>query len=446
LSKSSAEGELMAARRRAPSLYAQVLIATAVGVLIGHFLPKVGVGMKPIGVGFIKAIRMIVAPVVFCTVVAGIAGIGDLRTVGKGGVLALLYFEAVSTAALLIGLAVANLARPGGGMNVDPAALDSRAVAEYVGARQPQGIADLLLGSIPSSVADAFVRSDMLQVLFVAILFGCALSRLGPTGRAVVELVEGLSRVVFGIVDIIMIAAPLGALSAMAATIGSFGVGTLAQLGKLIACFYATCALFIGCVLGGIAWLHGFSLWRFIQYIRDELLIAFGTSSSESVLPRLMAKLEGLGAERSVVGLVVPAGYSFNLDGTAIYLSMTTLFIAQATNTPFTLPEQVVLLAVLLLTSKGSAGVAGAALVVLAGTLSAAGHLPVAGVALVLGIHRFMGEAMAVTNVIGNGVAAIIVGRWTRQLDVTRLRSQLREAGMQPAVVSTPIGQGRAIN
>ena len=407
------------------TLYGQVLIATAIGVLLGHFYPEAGLAMKPLGDGFIKLVRMIIAPIIFCTVVVGIAGVGDMKAVGKGGVLALLYFEVVSTLALIIGLVVVNVLKPGAGMNVDPATLDAGAVAQYVTAGNAQSTTAFLLDIIPTSVVDAFAKADILQVLLFSILFGFALHGLGPRGTSVFEFVDKLSRVLFGIVGFVMKAAPLGAFGAMAFTIGTFGVGTLAQLGKLIACFYGTCVLFIFVVLGGIAWFHGFGIWRFIKYIKEESFIVFGTSSSESVLPRIMEKLEHLGVQRSIVGLVIPAGYSFNLDGTAIYLALATVFIAQATNTPLGLTRQLALLAVLLITSKGSAGVAGAALIVLAASISAAGQIPVAGVALILGIHRFMGEAMAVTNLIGNGVATIVVAKWCKQVDEARLTERL---------------------
>jgi aerobic C4-dicarboxylate transport protein len=318
-----------------------------------------------------------------------------------------------------------NVVRPGAGMNVDPATLDPQAVSQYVGGSNAQSLTDFLLGVIPTTVVDAFAKGNILQVLLFSILFGFALHGIGDAGAPVLQLIDRLSRVVFGVVGIIMKAAPLGAFGAMAFTIGNFGVGTLAQLGKLIACFYVTCFVFVAVVLNVIARLHGFSLWRLIRYIKEELFIVYGTSSSESVLPRIMTKLENLGVHRSVVGLVIPAGYSFNLDGSAIYLAVATVFIAQATNTPLDLKRQITLLAVLLLTSKGAAGVAGAALIVLAATLDSTGILPVAGVTLVLGIHRFMGEAMAVTNLIGNGVATIVVGKWCGQLDEGRLRAHL---------------------
>ena len=407
------------------SIYGQVLVATIIGVAFGQAFPEAGTAMKPLGDGFIKLVRMIVGPIIFCTVVAGIAGAGSLKGIGRTGLATLIYFEVVSTLALVIGLVVGNLIEPGAGMNVDPASLDAGSVAQYVSAGRPQGLADFLLAIIPSSPVDAFARTDVLQVLFFSVLFGVALSALGETGRPVADGIDRLSQVLFRIVGLIMHVAPIGAFGAMAFTIGSFGVRTLAQLGALIACFWLTCVLFVAIVLGVVARFCGFSIWRFVRYIREELFVAFGTSSSETVLPRLMARLEDAGVERSTVGLVVPAGYSFNLDGTAIYLSMATLFIAQATNTPLSLVDQVTLLAILMLTSKGAAGVAGAALVVLAGTLAATSQIPVAGVAIVLGIHRFMGEGMAVTNTIGNGVAALAIAKWSGKLDGGRLTKAL---------------------
>jgi aerobic C4-dicarboxylate transport protein len=370
-------------------------------------------------------VRMIVGPIIFCTVVAGIAGAGGLKGLGRTGLVTLIYFEIVTTAALLIGLLVVNVVKPGAGMNVDPATLDTTSITQYVTAGRAQTVTDTLLSIIPSSPVDAFARTDILQVLFFSVLFGIALNALGEKGRPVTEAVDRLAQVLFRIVGMIMHVAPIGAFGAMAFTIGSFGVRTLAQLGALIASFWLTCVLFVVVVLGIVARLTGFSLWRFVRYIREELFVAFGTSSSETVLPRLMSRLEDAGVDRSIVGLVVPAGYSFNLDGTAVYLSMATVFIAQATNTPLDLRHQVTLLLVLLLTSKGAAGVAGAALVVLAGTLAATNQIPVAGVALVLGIHRFMGEGMAVTNTIGNGVAALVIARWNGKLDDARLKKAL---------------------
>ena len=407
------------------SIYGQVLVATLIGVALGHYYPAAGTAMKPLGDAFIKLVRMIVGPIIFCTVVAGIAGAGGLKGLGRTGLVTLIYFEIVTTAALLIGLLVVNVVRPGAGMNVDPTSLDTSAITQYVSAGRAQTVTDTLLSIIPSSPVDAFARTDILQVLFFSVLFGVALSALGDTGKPVTDGIDRIQQVLFRIVGMIMHVAPLGAFGAMAFTIGSFGVRTLAQLGALIAAFWLTCILFIVIVLGLVARFTGFSLWRFIRYIREELFVAFGTSSSETVLPRLMARLEAAGVERSIVGLVVPAGYSFNLDGTAVYLSMATVFIAQATNTPLDLGHQVTLLAILLLTSKGAAGVAGAALVVLAGTLAATNQIPVAGVALVLGIHRFMGEGMAVTNTIGNGVAALVIARWSKKLDDGALKKAL---------------------
>ena len=402
------------------SLYRQVLVATVIGVLVGYFWPAAGVAMKPLGDAFVKLVRMIVAPIIFCTVVVGIAGARG-RTVGKAGVLALIYFEVVTTLALVIGLIVVNVVRPGAGMNVDPASLDRAAVAQYVTAGRAQSVTGFLLDIIPTSVVDAFARGDILQVLLISVLVGFALRAGGSAAATIVEFVESVSKVLFRVIDLIMKAAPIGAFGAMAFTIGGFGVGALAQLAGLMACFYLTCAAFVAVVLGAIARWHGFGIWPLVKYLREEIFIVYGTSSSESVLPRLMEKLEAIGVDRSIVGVVVPAGYSFNLDGTAIYLVMATVFIAQATGTPLDLTRQLTLLTLLLVTSKGAAGVAGAALIALAGTLSATGYLPVAGVALILGIHRFMGEAMAVTNLIGNGVATIVVGKWCGEVDESGL-------------------------
>ncbi|MGZ5274662.1 MAG: dicarboxylate/amino acid:cation symporter [Caldimonas sp.] len=407
------------------SLYAQVITAIVIGVILGHFWPQAGEAMKPLGDGFIKLIKMIIAPIIFCTVVVGIAGMEDMKKVGKTGGLALLYFEVVSSIALVVGLVIINLIQPGAGMNIDPASLDTKNIAAYTGPGKMQGTVDFLLAIIPNTVIDAFAKGEILQVLLFSVLFGFALHRFGGRGTLVFDMVEKSSHVLFGIVGIIMKLAPLGAFGAMAFTIGKYGVGSLFSLGKLMATFYTTCLFFVFVVLGLIARLHGFSIWKFIRYIKEELLIVLGTSSSESVLPRMMAKLENLGARKSVVGLVIPTGYSFNLDGTSIYLTMAAVFIAQATNTPMTLGQQLTLLAVLLLTSKGAAGITGSGFIVLAATLSAVGHVPVAGLALILGIDRFMSEARALTNLVGNGVATLVVAKWTGDLDVERLRRQL---------------------
>jgi aerobic C4-dicarboxylate transport protein len=349
----------------------------------------------------------------------------DMKKVGKTGGYALLYFEIVSTLALIVGLAIVNVAQPGVGMNVDSATLDSKSIAAYTGPGKMQSTTDFLLAVIPSTVVDAFAKGEMLQVLLFSMLFGFALHRFGGRGTLVFDFIEKSSHVLFAIVGFIMKVAPIGAFGAMAFTIGKYGVDSLIPLAKLMATFYLTCLVFIFLVLGSIARAHGFSIWKFIKYIKEELLIVLGTSSSESVLPRMMAKLENLGVRKSTVGLVVPTGYSFNLDGTAIYLTMAAVFIAQATNTPLTLLQQLTLLAVLLLTSKGAAGVTGSGFIVLAATLSAVGGIPVAGLALILGIDRFMSEARALTNLIGNGVATIVVGRWTGDLDMKRMHSKL---------------------
>ena len=407
------------------SLYFQVIVAIILGVLLGHFFPETGEAMKPFGDGFIKLIKMIIAPIIFCTVVVGIAGMEDMKRVGKTGGYALLYFEIVSTIALIVGLLVVNIAKPGAGMNVDPASLDTRSIAAFTGPGKMQGTVDFLLHVIPNTVVDAFAKGEMLQVLLFAVMFGFALHRFGGRGTLVFDLIEKTSHVLFVIVGYIMKVAPIGAFGAMAFTIGKYGIGSPASLAKLMGTFYLTCLIFIFGVLGLIARFNGFSIWKFIKYIKEELLIVLGTSSSESVLPRMMAKMENLGVRKSTVGLVVPTGYSFNLDGTSIYLTMAAVFIAQATNTPMTLTQQITLLLVLLMTSKGAAGVTGSGFIVLAATLSAVGNVPVAGLALILGIDRFMSEARALTNLIGNGVATIVVGKWTGDLDADRMRRQL---------------------
>ena len=407
------------------SLYFQVLVAIAIGGILGYVSPHTGAAMKPFGDGFIKLIKMMIAPIIFCTVVLGIAGMENMKAVGKTGALAVLYFEVLSTISLIIGLIIVNLVKPGAGMNVNPATLDTHAVAAYTGPGKLHGTTEFLLDVIPDTVIGAFTRGDILQVLFFAILFGFALHLIGDKGKLVFHWIEEASHVLFRIVGIIMRVAPLGAFGAMAFTIGTYGLHTLTQLGKLMACFYATCLIFVFLVLGTVARLHGFSILRFVRYIKEELFIVLGTSSSEAALPRLMTKLELLGAHKSAVGLVVPAGYSFNLDGTSIYLTMAAIFIAQATNTPLDLRHQITLLAVLLLTSKGAAGVTGSGFIVLAATLSAVGTVPVAGVALILGIDRFMSEARALTNIVGNGVATLVVARWCGELNVPQMQQHL---------------------
>jgi aerobic C4-dicarboxylate transport protein len=407
------------------SLYAQVLVAVVIGAVIGFAFPDTATALKPLGDGFIKLIKMMIGPIIFCTVVLGISGMEDMKKVGRTGGLALVYFEVVSTIALVIGLTIVNIVRPGAGVNADPSTLDVDAVRQYTSAAGPQGFIEHVLNVIPPTITGAFAEGEVLQVLLVSVLFGFALHAVGGRKLAVYRMIEQLSEVLFRIVGYIMRLAPLGALGAMAFTIGKYGIGALVSLGTLMACFYATCLLFIFVVLGGIARWNGFSILSFIRYIREELFIVLGTSSSESVLPRMMIRMEDLGVEKSVVGLVIPTGYSFNLDGTAIYLTMAAVFIAQATNTPLDLGHQLTLLAVLLLTSKGAAGVTGSGFIVLAATLSAVGNVPVAGVALILGIDRFMSEARALTNLIGNGVATVVVGKWCGQLDETRMREHL---------------------
>ncbi len=407
------------------SLYFQVILAITIGICLGHIYPSLGADMKPLGDGFVKLIKMIIAPVIFCTVVTGIAGMESMKAVGKTGAIALIYFEVVSTLALIIGLCVVNVLQPGAGMNVDPSSLDASAISVYADQAQSQGIIPFLLDVIPASVIGAFAGGNILQVLLFAVLFGFSLHHIGEKGKPIFNIIDGFSQVIFGIINMIMKLAPIGAFGAMAFTIGKYGIGSLVQLGQLIASFYLTCLLFIFLVLGSIAKANGFSIVRFIAYIREELLIVLGTSSSESVLPRMLVKMEALGCKKSVVGLVIPTGYSFNLDGTSIYLTMAAVFIAQATNTPLDLFHQLTLLVVLLISSKGAAGVTGSGFIVLAATISAVGHLPLAGLALILGIDRFMSEARALTNLIGNGVATLVVARYCDQLDEATMQDAL---------------------
>jgi aerobic C4-dicarboxylate transport protein len=412
----------------ARSLYLQVLIAIAFGVTLGALAPPVAIAMKPLGDIFIGLIKMLIGPIIFCTVVAGIGGVKDMKQVGKTGGLAIVYFELLSTVALILGLIVVNVFKPGAGMNIDVHSLDAAAVQSYVGAGKLQSLNQFLLDLVPASVIGAFAQGNILQILLIALLFGFALQALGIRADAVRRGIESISEVLFAIVGIVMKLAPIGAFGAMAFTIGKYGFASLFSLAKLMGCFYLTCIVFVAAVLGAVARMHGFKIWRFIAYIKDELFIVLGTSSSESVLPRMMAKLEALGADRSVVGLVIPAGYSFNLDGTAIYLTMAAVFVAQATNTPLGIGQQLALLGVLLLTSKGAAGVTGSGFIVLAATLSSVGAVPVAALTLILGIDRFMSEARALTNVIGNGVATLVVARWSGALDRDKLRVQLDAA------------------
>ncbi|MEG0862086.1 MAG: dicarboxylate/amino acid:cation symporter [Pseudomonas sp.] len=420
------------------SLYIQVLVAITIGILLGHFYPETGVALKPLGDGFVKLIKMVIAPIIFCTVVSGIAGMQSMKSVGKTGGYALLYFEIVSTIALIIGLVVVNVVKPGAGMHIDVTTLNASSVAAYAAAGAQQTTVGFLLNIIPNTVVGAFANGDILQVLMFSVIFGFALHRLGAYGKPLLDLIDRFAHVMFNIINMIMKLAPVGAFGAMAFTIGQYGVGSLVQLGYLMACFYVTCVLFILVVLGGIARAHGFSVLKLIRYIREELMIVLGTSSSESALPRMLAKMERLGAKKSVVGLVIPTGYSFNLDGTSIYLTMAAVFIAQATDTTMDITHQITLLLVLLVASKGAAGVTGSGFIVLAATLSAVGHLPVAGLALILGIDRFMSEARALTNLIGNAVATVVVAKWVNELDEDKLRTEL-DSGGSPLVDTRPM-------
>jgi aerobic C4-dicarboxylate transport protein len=434
------------------TLYFQVLVAIAAGVLLGVFYPHIAETMKPFGDAFIKLIKMMIAPIIFCTVVTGIAGMEKMREVGRTGGLALIYFEVVTTFALILGLLVVNILRPGAGMNVDPSTLDTHAIAAYAKPGGMPGPVDFLLAIIPSTFVGAFSSGDVLQTLLLAILFGFALHAVGGRDNIVYQFVDRTSQVLFRIVGLIMKVAPLGAFGAMAFTVGKYGAASLISLAKLMGCFYLTCVLFIFGVLGVIARLHGFSVVRFVRYIREELFIVFGTSSSESVLPRMISRLQDLGVRKSVVGLVIPTGYSFNLDGTSIYLSLAAVYIAQATNTPLDLSHQIGLLTVLLLTSKGAAGVTGSGFIVLAASLSAVGHVPVAGLALIFGIDKFMSEARALTNLVGNGVAPIVVGKWCGAVDEARLRAQLsgravegaKAEGLAPGLAGAPTHEADA--
>jgi aerobic C4-dicarboxylate transport protein len=414
-----------AKKKRGPSLYVQVLVGIALGVLLGWLRPEWGTALKPLGDGFVKLIKMLIAPIVFTTVTVGIAGMKDLKKVGRVGGKAVLYFEIMTTVALLIGLAVAHLVHPGSGIHASAANMDTTVLDKTLAGARPHGFVEHLLAIIPHSFASAFVEGDVLQVLLLAVLMGTALAGLGERGAGVVKLFEQLSAGIFAIVGIVMRLAPLGAFGAMAFTIGKYGVGTLGSLAKLMGAFYATALIFVFIVLGAVMRAMGLSIVKLIKYIREELVIVLGTSSSESALPRLMDKLERLGCSTSVVRLVVPTGYSFNLDGTAIYLTMAALFVAQALDVELSAGDEARLMLVLLLTSKGAAGVTGSGFVTLAATLSTTGSVPVAGITLLLGIDRFMSEARALTNFVGNAVATIVVAYWEKELDLTKAKAIL---------------------
>jgi aerobic C4-dicarboxylate transport protein len=406
------------------TLYFRVIVGIIAGVIVGIFYPHAGERLKPLGDMFIKLIRMMIAPIIFFSVVVGIANIGDIRKLGRVGLKALVYFEAVTTFALLIGLAVATLVQPGRGMNVDPATLDAKSVTQYTTEAKHLDFVDFVLNIIPDNFASAFSKGEILQVLLLAILCGLALVALDRE-RQLIKLSESLTHLFFKIITFIMEAAPIGAFGAMAFTIGKYGLGSLISLGKLLLCVYLTSFGFIFITLGVICYLQGVSLWKFLKYIREEIIIALGTSSSESVLPRMIVKMERLGCSKSVVGLVIPTGYSFNLDGTSIYLTIGALFIAQATNTHLSFREEVFVLIVLMLNSKGSAAVTGGGFITLAATLSALGSIPVAGITLLLGVDRFMSEMRTVTNLIGNGVATIVIAKWENEFDTSRARRVL---------------------
>ncbi|WP_035058210.1 dicarboxylate/amino acid:cation symporter [Andreprevotia chitinilytica] len=402
-------------------LYVQVLSAIVLGVLLGHFNPDLATKMKPLGDGFIQLIKMVIGPIIFCTVVSGIAGMQDMKKVGRVGGKALLYFEVVSTFALVIGLIAGHVLNPGAGFNVDVHTIDTKAVAQYAAKAQSQSTVEFLLNIIPSTVVDAFAKGDILQILLIALLVGAALSALGERTQMVTDLIDRTAAVMFRIVHIITRVAPIGAFGAMAFTIGKYGVVSLVPLLKMIGTFYLTAFLFVAIVLGIIAKLTGFNIFRFIIYIKEELLIVLGTSSSESALPQLIEKMERLGCSKSVVGLVVPTGYSFNLDGTNIYMTLAVIFISQALNIELTLTQQLSILAVAMLTSKGASGITGAGFITLAATLAVVPTIPVAGMVLILGIDRFMSECRALTNIIGNGVACVVVSAWERELDRDKL-------------------------
>jgi len=437
--KTSRAGQkgIIVARRLLGTLYIQVLIGIVLGLLVGALWPETGAALKPLGDAFIKLIKMVIAPVIFCTVALGIAQMGDMKKFGRIGGKAILYFEVVSTLALVIGLVVGHFVRPGAGFNIDPATLDPSVTAAYVSRAQADSVTEHLMHIIPDTFLGALTSGDLLQVLLVAILFGYACTKLGEAGRTVAGGLEKVIKVFFGIIHMVVRLAPIGAFGAMAFTIGRYGLESLLPLGALVACFYITCFLFVAIVLGLITKAIGFSLWRFLTYIREELLITLGSSSSEPALPKLMEKMERLGAAPAVVGLVVPTGYSFNLDGTNIYLTLAILFLAQATNTDLSAMQMVTIILVAMLTSKGASGVTGAGFVTLAATLSVVPAIPMVALATIVGIDRFMSECRAITNIIGNGVATLAVARWEKALDMNRLRDELKRG---PAAVEQNLG------
>jgi len=417
------------------SLSTQVLIGVVIAVIFGYVAPEKAAAMKPLGDGFIRLITMIITVVIFCTVVSGIAGMEDMKKVGRVGGKALLYFEIVSTLALASGIIVGHLVQTGAGFNLDPATLDAKAVANYAGAAKAQNISDFVLHIIPTTIVDAFAKGDILQVLLIAVLFGFALSMAGPRGRPLIEMINSLTQAVFGIVNIVMKLAPIGAFGAMAFTIGRFGIGSLKPLAVLVITFYATSILFVVVILGIIARFAGFNLFKFLAYIKEEIILVLAVSSSEPALPTLMEKLERLGCSKALVGLVVPTGYTFNTDGSSIYMTLAALFVAQATNTHLTFAQELTIFAVAILTSKGASGVQGAAFIALVGTLQVIPTIPVAGMAIILGIDRFMSMMRATVNMLGNGVATVVVARWEKELDPETLRRNLSHAMVEPVAV-----------
>jgi aerobic C4-dicarboxylate transport protein len=409
------------------SLYIQVLIAIVIGIAVGYFYPSFGTALKPLGDAFIKLVKMIVAPVIFCTIVTGIAGMQDTKKVGRVGLKAILYFEIVTTFALIIGLFVINILKPGAGMNIDPTTLDSASIEGYVTESKSRSITDFFLHIIPENIVNAISNSDLLQVLFFSVLLGFALSKIGEKAKPLLQTIQSFESGLFMVINFIMKVAPLGALGAMSFTIGKYGISSLASLGQLMISFYITCFVFVFGVLGLILKYAGFNIFRLLGYLKGELLIVLGTSSSEAALPSLIKKLEKAGCSESVVGLVVPTGYSFNLDGTSIYLTMAAVFLAQATNTPLDISQQISLLLVLLLTSKGAAGVTGSGFITLAATLPIVGSVPVAAIALLLGIDRFMSEGRAITNFIGNAIATVIIAKWENELDTKQYNLEVEK-------------------
>lgn len=415
----------VAPRRWYKQLWIQVLVAMALGILLGHYYPSLGTAMQPLGDGFIRLIRLLIAPIILCTVILGIAKMDDMARVGRVALKGLFYFEVMTTVALVVGLVVVNLWQPGAGMNVNASNLDTASIKGYVAQGHEAGIVPFLMNIIPNTMFGAMSEGNILQVLLIAVIAGCVLVRMGPKGKPVVDMLDGFSKVFFGMVALVMWAAPIGAFGAIAFTVGKYGAGALLSLGNLLLCFYVTCLIFIFLVLAPVSRLCGFSLLKLMRYLREEILVCLATTSSESVLPRMLIKMEALGCKPSIVGLIIPTGYSFNLDGTCLYLASVTIFLAQATNTPLDLTHQLVLLGVLLLTSKGAAGVAGAAFVVLAATLSTVGTIPVASVALILGVHRLLSEGLTPTNLIGNAVATLVISKWEKGLDMEQLHRVL---------------------